>query len=157
MPTYLLRLIAITVALVADVSAVDGQARAHRIAATVVLADEAPAGARFLVKRIPGASRADLIILPPDATAADLSDAVRTLLTIRQKDGDVPGVERTVRLRPGSASRGQAPFPWAARVLGDVTRSSRISLDDLGDVRTVQIWLPPRDKRPTAKPATPRT
>lgn len=144
-------------ALLSTPAALDGQA-AKRVAATVAVADAAPEGARFLVKRFPGGPNSDVIVLAPDATGAELSSAVRTLLIVRQREGDVPRIKRTVRIRPGSNSiAAQAPLPWAARVLGDASRSARAVVPGVGSVRAVQIWLPGQDARRPAKSVSPRT
>lgn len=158
MPTFLLPLIAVMLVLLSDATAARGQTRANRVPATVALSDVAPKGARFLVKRFPGAAGGDVIVLPPDASAADLSAAVRTLLTVRERDGDTPRANRTVRLRPGSAaSLTRASYPWAARVLADVSRSNRTTVPGIGRVRAVQIWLPGQGQRERARPVVPQS
>lgn len=156
MQTFFLVASAVALALLSSPATLDGQA-GKRVAVTVALAEAAPEGARFLVKRFPGAVNPDVIVLAPDATDAELSSAVRTLLVVRQREGDVPRIKRTLRIRPGSTPVvAQAPLPWAARVLGDASRSARAAIPGVGSVRAVQIWLPGQDARRPAKPVSPQ-
>lgn len=157
MRTFLLTVSAVVLALLSSSTVVDGQA-AKRVAATVALADGPLEGARFLVKRFPGAPNSDVILLAPDATAAELSSAVRTLLVVRQREGDSPRIKRTLRIRPGSSPViAQAPLPWAARVLDDASRSARVAVPGVGSVRAVQIWLPGQSARRPGKPGSLQT
>ena len=122
-----------------------------RVPATIVLSDDRAAASRFVVQRSPGAARHDVIILASDASEDEFADAVRTLLTVRQKEGDVPALKQTLRMRPKQASTARRPaYPWAARVLADLRRSNRVEIDGIGRVRAVQIWLPSQGSRSAA-------
>lgn len=124
-----------------------------RVPATIVLSDRLPPGSRFVVKRSPAAARRDIIVLAPDANEQELSAAIRALLTVRQREGDVPADAKTVRIRPTrSALVARPAFPWIGRVLADVNRADRIEIPEVGSVRAVQIWLPKQDKPRPAQP-----
>lgn len=113
-----------------------------RVPATVVLADEAVQAEPFVIHtRALGAT--DVIVLRSDATAAQLSDAVRALVTIRQVGGDTAAAPRIMRMRPqqrGAPSR--ATLPWIGRVFSDVHAAQLREVPGFGRVRAVQIWLP---------------
>lgn len=158
MSTFLLTSHALVLAFLVQPTMLNAQTADKRVPVTVILATAVPDGARFLVKRFPGGPHPDIIVLAPDANPSELSSAVRTLLIVRQREGDVPRIKRTVRVRPGSnATAGPAPLPWAARVLNDLSRSSRTVVPAVGSVRAVQIWLPGSDTRRHGNPASPTT
>ncbi|MBA3579031.1 MAG: hypothetical protein H0W42_03500 [Gemmatimonadaceae bacterium] len=115
---------------------------------TVVLSESRVAGSRFVVQRNPRAARRDVVVLAPDASADEFADAVRTLLTVRQREGDVPASKQTLRIRPNQASTRQRPaYPWAARVLADLRRSDRVEIEGVGRARAIQIWLPSQARK----------
>lgn len=123
-----------------------------RVPATIVLSDTRPAGSRFVLRRVPNAARPDVIVLAPDATADDLTDAVRTLLTARHKDGDKPVANQILRIRPTRSGAPRPAYPWIPRVLADVKGADRIDIPGVGNVRAVQIWLPGKYKsRPASR------
>ena len=124
--------------------------RAQRVPVTVVLVDRLPqSGSPFLVQRRPDLRPNDVILLPSDATAAALSDAVRTLLTARQVSGDSPTARVTMRMRPHrqGARVAAREFPWVHRVLADLRHSGRRDVAGVGKVRAVEIWLPRQARR----------
>jgi len=72
-----------------------------RVPVTVVLVERLPVpGAPFVVQRRPTAAQRDVILLPADADASVLSEAVQTLLVARQAGGDIPAEAATMRVRP---------------------------------------------------------
>lgn len=116
-----------------------------RVAAWVAMAPAAATwgGAPFVVVRGVGPGREDVLLLPPEADAALLSDAVRALLTSRSVDGDTTAHPGTFRVRPRAGERAsRAPLPWAARVVRDVQAAPFRELPGVGRVRAVRIWLP---------------
>jgi hypothetical protein len=125
-----------------------------RVAATIVLADRLPADSRFVVRRVPGSARHDVVVLRPDATAAELTEAVNTLLTARYVEGDIPSTKRTLRIRPTGRKGAIREYPWAARVLADVRRAAPVDIPEVGNARAVEIWLPRqfRQSPPSARP-----
>lgn len=138
----------------ASISEADAQATrsrtAARVAAKVVLSDRLPPDSRFIVRRSPRSAHHDVIVLAQDANEAELGNAIRMLLTIRQRHGDIPSEERTLRIRPGGTNlSSRLPFPWIGRVLGDVKRAERVDVGGVGVVRAVQIWLPRQNRTHT--------
>jgi len=135
-------------------TAVHGQAErrvSRRVPVTVALVTEMPQpGAPFLVQRRPGVTPHDVILLPDSVTASQLSEAVRVLLLARERGGDTAGTAVTLRLRPHQAHPGPPlTFPWAHRVIADLRRAERRTVPAVGNVRAVEIWLPPqRARRP---------
>ena len=131
----------------------DAQQRAPtRVPVTIVLVDRlAQPGVPFVIERRPELTPRDLIVLRADATPDQLSDAVRSLLTVRQAGGDMPTVRGTMRMRPQNAgARGAAraaarrALPWAGRVLSDLRQATARDVPGIGRVRSVEIWLPPQ-------------
>lgn len=120
-----------------------------RVPVTVVLGDSLPrTDAPFVVQRRPDLRPRDVILLRRDATGEDLSEAVRTLLVVRQADGDTATRAATLRMRPGQARRGTPrEFPWAGRVLAELRGAGAREVAGIGRVRAVEIWLPPQRRR----------
>jgi hypothetical protein len=121
----------------------------RRVPVTVALMGELPmAGVPFLVQRRPALAPHDVILLRTGTTAAQLSEAIQTLLVARQAGGDLPAVKGFVRMRPHGARTANTsprkPLPWAERVLRDVRKAPTVQVDGIGRVRAVQIWLPPQ-------------
>ena len=116
----------------------------QHVAATVAMVDEVPVpGAPFVVQRRPGATPADLILIRPSATAAELSDAVRTLATARAASGDYPLVPGIVRMRPNQKWQAvRKELPWTHGVLARLRNAQPRSIEGVGTVRAVAIWLP---------------
>jgi hypothetical protein len=115
-----------------------------RFPATVAMVDSLPVpGVSFVVQRRPDLTPSDLILVRESATPAEVSDAVRTLLTARLIGGDLPTSHATIRLRPREQSQAaRREFPWTPRVLADLRRATTRSIPDVGTVRAVDIWLP---------------
>jgi hypothetical protein len=116
-----------------------------RVPVTVALVDRLPApDAPFVILRRPDATPADVILLPRDADASVLTDAVRALLLARRNTGgDVAATPAVLRARFRSSGGGGRPLlPWAPRVLNDLRRAPISELVGVGPVRSVQIWLP---------------
>lgn len=122
--------------------------RAHpqgrRVAAWVAIGSNPVLGREpLLVMRGAGPGRADVLVVGPGATASQLSDAVRTLLTSRSVDGDTASRLGTFRMRTHQANgASRTPFPWTSRVLADVRAAPLRELPGVGRVRAVRIWLP---------------
>jgi len=129
------------------------QAAPTRVPVTIALSDQAmPPGAPFMIQRRPYQTPRDVIVLRSDATADQLSDAVRSLLTIRQAGGDMPTAPATMRMRPRDTrvAASRRAYPWVQRVLGDVQRAAYRDVPGVGRVRAVEIWLPRQDRRTAA-------
>jgi len=127
-----------------------GYRNGRRVPVTVALVDVLPAGSGpFAILRRVDATDGDVILLPADADAATLSNAVRTLVLVRRNDGDTSNRSATIRMRPttGSSDRRPVELPWAGRVLADVRTASPRSVPGVGTARTVRIWLPPQRGR----------
>jgi hypothetical protein len=143
--TFILCLVALGCSAPAIMAQQPGARQPRRVAATVVLLDSiTEPGAPFVLVRRPGATPADLILVHSEIGAAQLSDAVRGLLTARQANGDFPSTAATFRVRPPPrpAAVARPEFPWAQRVLNDLRRSAPREIQGLGRVRAVEIWLP---------------
>lgn len=124
-----------------------------RVPVTIALVEGAlPENEAWVVQRRPGASPGDVILLRSTVDAGQLAEAVRTLLAVRQADGDRPTVGRTLRIRPQQRQRG-APreIPWIPRVWADLRRAEPREVAGVGTVRAVDIWLPPQHRRGTAR------
>jgi hypothetical protein len=120
------------------------QGGGRRVAAWVALSDAPiPGGEPSMVLRGAGPGHDDILVLPANADAARLSDAVRALLTLRAKDGDAFSQQTRFRARPAQGWRPARPaFPWTERVILDVRRAAVRELPGAGRVRAVRIWLP---------------
>ncbi|MDB4948856.1 MAG: hypothetical protein JWM27_1505 [Gemmatimonadetes bacterium] len=129
-----------------------GLREVQRVPVTVALVDELPvADVPFLVQRRPALAPHDIVLLRTGATAAQLSEAIRTLLAARQAGGDLPAVNGFVRMRPHAAPAANAAprrqLPWAERVMRDVRKAPMMQIEGIGRGRAVQIWLPPQHGR----------
>jgi hypothetical protein len=114
-----------------------------RVPVTIVVTDRVPSDSRFAVQRIPDAARRDRILLRSDARSEDLMAAINTLLSARRIEGDVPPVERTMRIRPTSTRNiRRAPYPWISRILTDLRQTPEKDVPGIGRARAIQIWLP---------------
>jgi hypothetical protein len=121
-----------------------------RVPVTVALVDRLPApDAPFVILRRTRATPADVILLPRDADATVLTDAVRALLLARRNaGGDVAAAPAVLRARfRSSGGNGRPLLPWAPRVLNDLRRAPVSELVGVGQVRSVQIWLPAQHGR----------
>ncbi len=106
----------------------------------------------FVVQSRPDMAPHDVILLRSDAGSDQLSEAVRTLLVIRQASGDTATSKATLRMRPNQAQRGaqrqaRREFPWVHRVIADLRRAEPREIVGVGTVRAVEIWLPPQQRR----------
>lgn len=126
-----------------------GAARAPtRIPVTIALVDREPSGGEtWVIQRRPDIAPNDVILLRSTADAGQLGEAVRTLLVVRQADGDRAVERRTLRIRPEQRQRGGRAFPWVPRVLADLRRAEPREIAGVGTVRAVEIWLPPQHGR----------
>ena len=117
-----------------------------RVPVTLVMVNELPAadGAFRIERRT--AQPGDVIFVRADATKDQLSDAVRSLLVVRQVAGDIPTQAATMRMRPRQthAAFTRREFPWMPRVLADLRRAEPRDVPGLGHARALQIWLPPQ-------------
>lgn len=120
-----------------------------RVPATIALVERLPrSDAPFVVLRRAGPLPRDVILLTRDASPKQLSEAVHTLLIARQVEGDTAAITNRLRVRP---NRGESPerqaLPWAGRVLADLRRAAPRSIDGVGNVPAVEIWLPRQKRR----------
>jgi hypothetical protein len=120
-----------------------------RVPVTIALVEELPyAGAPFVILRRVNEVEHDVILLPADADAQQLSLAVQALLTARSVAGDTAESPATIRVRPRSGEAGaHRQFPWIARVHGDLQRAAHRPIRGVGNARAVVIWLPPQRRR----------
>lgn len=120
-----------------------------RVPVTIALVEELPhPGAPFVILRRVNEAEHDVILLPADADARQLSLAVQALLTARSVAGDTAERPATIRVRPRSGEPGaHRQFPWIARVHGDLQRAAHRPIRGVGNARAVVIWLPPQRSR----------
>ena len=127
--------------------------RVQRVPVTIVLVDTSAVESQFEIMRRTTAQPLDVILLRGNHTAGTLSEAVRRLLLIRAAQGDTTASEGLVRVRAHRpALAAQRPYPWAVRVLGDLTRSTPRVVSGIGLVRAVEIWLPPQRRAGVTPP-----
>ena len=123
-----------------------------RVPVTVALLERLPyPDAPFIILR--QSAGTDYILLPEDADAALLTDAVNALLLARQQGGDWPAADAVLRARVPGRSRGTRPLPWVVRVLSDLRESPPRNIPGVGDAPTVRIWLPPQNPRGRPMPS----
>jgi hypothetical protein len=113
---------------------------------TIALVEQLPQpDAPFVILRRVDEAPHDVILLPADADAQQLSLAVQALLTTRFVAGDTAKSPATIRVRPRSGEGGaHRQFPWIARVHGDLHRAAHQQIAGVGSARAVVIWLPPQ-------------
>jgi len=124
-----------------------GARRPTRVPVTIVqVAQIAQGNAAFTVQRRRDIAPHDVILLREDANPGDLSDAIRTLLIVRQANGDTAAAPATFRARPGAGpqQRARTPLPWVGRVLSDLQNSVVRDVPGYGRAKAVEIWLPPQ-------------
>lgn len=140
---------------VASLGAQAGTAPAkRRVPVTVVISDGLAAHAPFVIHRRPDSDPRDVIVLKRDATALDLADAIRVLLSSRAIAGDTSQTRVILRRRPDQKSGVTArQYPWVPRVLGDLRRAEHKDIPHVGRVPAIEIWLPPQPFRGTRGPA----
>lgn len=134
-----------------------GSSRApSRVPVTVALVEHLPyPEAPFVILR--QSIGRDYILLPAQADAALLTEAVNALLLARTRGGDSAAVDAVLRVRaPQRRAGARRPLPWAARVLADLRRAPRFNVPSVGEAPALQIWLPrqtgPRRTAPRATP-----
>lgn len=114
----------------------------RRAPVAVVLTDAPPIqGEIFVVERRANHYPHDVIHLTHAATDVNLSAAVRALLTARAKDGPTPPDNQHIRLSDRRTEL-RAAFPWARGVVNDLSQTGRITIDGLGEVQGLIIWVP---------------
>jgi hypothetical protein len=117
-----------------------------RVPVALVLVDSlAQPGVPYVVQRRPNALPHDVILLRSDVTAAQLSEAMNSLLVVREATGDFPTTAGTLRVHPhgtAAAALHRRPFPWAERVFHDLHRAKAAPVAGVGNVRSVVIYLP---------------
>lgn len=112
-----------------------------RVPVTVAMVERLPyPDAPFIIVR--EASGGDFILLPQNADAAVLTDAVNAMLLARQRGGDRARADAVLRVRAPERARGARPLPWAARVLADVRTAPPRPVPRVGVAPAIQIWLP---------------
>jgi hypothetical protein len=115
--------------------------RPSRVPVTVALVERLPyPDAPFIILR--QATGGDYILLPADADAALLTDAVNALLMARQRGGDRASADAVLRVRAPERVRGARPLPWVARVLTDLRSARPGAVPSVGLAPAVRIWLP---------------
>jgi len=125
------------------------QGTPRRVPVTIVMMDRlSQADAPFVIQRRPDLTPRDVIVVRTDATADQLSDAVRSLLTIRQVSGDTAETQSTMRMRRhSSGARNRRALPWVQRVLADLRLAAEKDVLGIGRGRAVEIWLPAQARR----------
>jgi hypothetical protein len=125
--------------------------RPARVAVTVALDSALSAGTPFRLIRRSEVEPFDVIVLRTDAGSAELTEAVRQLLLIRQVQGDTATETAVVRVRPAPTNGSPPVLPWAARVLTDLRHAPSRAIAGVGTLPSLVIWLPPqRAARPPA-------
>ena len=130
------------------------QAERGRVPVTIALVDALPRpDAPFLILRRVETTPHDVIVLPPGADAAHLSEAVYSLLVARQQGGDRAARAATLRLRPRTQAprQGRPVLAWAPRVLADLHVAQPQRVPGVGSVRAVEVWLPRRSRVPSSR------
>jgi hypothetical protein len=126
-------------------------AQVTRVPVALMLVDSlAQPGVPYVLQRRPNASPRDVILLRSDANAAQLSEAINSLLMVREAKGDFPTTAGTLRIHPhGNAALAlqRRPFPWAQRVFRDLHRAKPGPVAGVGNVPSVVIYLPPHRRR----------
>lgn len=114
-----------------------------RVPVLVAVVDALPhSGSAFLIERHRNRNPGDVILIGPDATAHDLSEAIHALVLIRRHAGAQVTSSGTMRVRPAGNVRRRSPLPWAARVIADLKHAARRDVPGVGVVSAVEIWLP---------------
>lgn len=123
-----------------------GQART-RVPVTVALVSELPyPDAPFVILRAAQPTPRDYILLPENASAALLTEAINGLLLARRQRGDDPAVDAVLRIR-ANTPRPARPLPWAARVMNDLRSAPHQLVPRVGEVPAVEIWLPRQQRQ----------
>ncbi|HEY0018572.1 MAG TPA: hypothetical protein VGC13_19855 [Longimicrobium sp.] len=148
--SWLLALLVVVVGELSAQATLQSPRTPSRVPVTVALVEQLPyPDAPFIILRQSAGS--DYILLPADADAALLTDAVNALLLARQRGGDRATADAVLRAQVPERVRGARPLPWVARVLADLRSAPRRSLPRVGQAPAVQIWLP-RQNRPQPAP-----
>ena len=120
----------------------------RRVPLTIALVRTMPdPQAPFVILRRSRGTIRDIVLLPQNATAAQLSDAIRGVLTARSVAGDSASTSAMLRMRNSAGQRPRTIIPWTERVLADLQRAPPRPLEGIGTVRSVMIWLPPQHHR----------
>lgn len=123
--------------------------RSSRVPATIAMVrDFSESREAFIIRREAGDKPTDIILVRETISAAQLSDAIRTLVTIRHVTGNVPTANATVSMRRTQARKGERKtLPWVGRVLGDLREAALGEVAGVGQARSVTIWLPRQKER----------
>lgn len=150
--TALLAVLMILPAVTADAQrAQEARAGRARVPLTIALVTTLPhPGAPFEIIRRPTGADRDVVLVTGGATAETLSDAIRGVLTARYASGDTAANATVLRVRPQTVDL-RPVYPWATRVLADLQRAPLRSVDGVGTVRAVRIWLPAHRHRPARR------
>jgi hypothetical protein len=146
-PLWVLILLLITVG---SANAQPGNRTRARIPVTVALVTEMPyPGVPFVILRDAQPIPRDYILLPEDADAALLTEAINGLLLARRHGGDDPAADAVLRIRSQTnAPRSARPLPWAARVINDLQSAPSQTVPRVGEVPAIEIWLPRQQRQP---------
>lgn len=94
--------------------------------------------------RMAGNSPQDVVLLAPDITPQQFTEAVEALLLVRSQSpgafAETVGRVRVRRNAPSGARR--RVLPWADKVLSDLRSAPIRHVPGAGFVRSVQVWLP---------------
>ena len=135
--------------LIADVAGGQQPDSKKRVPVTLVLASTFPYDGNSIVMRELDPAPHDLIVLrESDASAQTLSDAVGDLIGIRRLSGDFPASNALLRTKISGGRVHRKLLPWSDRVLRDLRAAPLETVPNVGEARTIRIWLP---KTPTAR------
>lgn len=144
-------LLALAVALPAHAQSERKPGRVARVPVALALVDSLPQpGVPYVIQRRPAGSPQDVILLRTDATAAQLSEAINSLLMVREARGDFPTTAGILRIHPhgnSAVALQRRPIPWAHRVFRDLHRAKAVPVTGIGTVPSVTIYLPPHRGR----------
>lgn len=130
----------------------NGPSHPTRVPVTLALMSTLPDSIPYRILRRADGPPYDVILFGSGADAGVLSEAVHDLLLLRAQTGDIPTSGGTMRVRRprGANGRSRPVLPWAQRVVSDLRRAERRAVPGVGEVQTVEIWLPLQ--RPQAAP-----
>lgn len=108
----------------------------------VAMVDSLSGEPRFRIMRLADASVRDVILLPPDADAALLSEAAHALRLVWAHGGGRRDAPAQFRIRRTNT---KTPAPrlllWAERVVADLRAAPQANVPGVGRARVVRIWL----------------
>ncbi len=125
--------------------------RAHQsVRVAVVAVASLPGGGRARVLRRVRQTPREVIVLSPQATAADFAVAFHVLAALRQKYGDSLSVDMSAAVRrgaPGAGWEGSAYKLWFEQQLARLGRARVFRVPGIGAARAIAVTLPPLNGR----------